>query len=138
MNTPEASKLKVGEVYVSIIKTQADIHDMLLTAVDYGRYEWFVSRQYLHGKDGYPMEENGLNTHPYNQPLMVVTAWDGEHEDATNAVTKHISIKDAVEALQKLFVEHPSIHQKLVTGFYDLNDADCLMQVIFYGKVVYG
>lgn len=43
----------------------------------------------------------------------------------------------AVTALGLLFTQHPRIHRNLVTGFYDLNDADALMQVIFCGKTVY-
>lgn len=126
-----------GQVYVSIIKTRADIQDMLVTAVDYGRYEWFMKRSYF-GKDGYPFEDEVVNAQPANTPVMRVTAWDGTEDGPGEPATKDITIEMAVTALGLLFTQHPRIHQNLVTGFYDLNDADALMQVIFYGKVVYG
>lgn len=62
-----------GQVYVSIIKTRADIQDMLVTAVDYGRYEWFMKRSYF-GKDGYPFGDEEVNAQPANTPVMRVTA----------------------------------------------------------------
>lgn len=111
-------------VYIRTRYDSTDLWSMIMGA-GWDTWDWWVAYRYEGGD--------------WDEPCsLVVTAWgDDEGEDPDLYVTKEISIRDVVAALESLS-GNALVSRHLANMDFDASSSDCVLQQCVYGEVVYG